>query len=465
MENKSFLPHRYIPNTAPGVREEVLREIGVDSVDEIYLEIPEDMRFIEDLNIPKEQQSELQVAKKITEILSANKSTEDLLSFLGGGIYPHYSPALCSEIAGRSEFLTAYAGGDATDHGRYQAMFEYQSMMGDLLEMDVVSAPVYDGTTASGDALHIVSRATGRREVLIPKTLSPNTKATMENYGDPWVDLKTVKHDPETGMMDLDDLKEKISEDTAAVFIENPGYLGFIESQCHEISQIAHENGALLVAYVNPVSLGLLAPPGEYGADIACGEGQPLGMPLSCGGATLGILAVNDADRFLTLMPSFLVGISNTVVPGERAFSWHTLWDRMVYSTREKAKSFTGTSSWLWGIAAAVYMSLMGPHGMRELAEINMQNAHYASELLGEIDGLETPVFSSTHFNEFLVRFDKTGKSVEEINKALFENGILGGKDLSLDFPNLGQTALYCVTEVHSQNDIEVLVETLEKSV
>jgi glycine dehydrogenase subunit 1 len=245
--------------------------------------------------------------------------------------------------------------------------------------------------------------------------------------------------------------------------IENPGYLGFIEEQCQEIADIAHEAGALLIAYVNPISLGLLEAPGDYSADIACGEGQPFGMPLSCGGAAMGILAVNDSDRFLEMMPSFLVGVSNTIVPGELAFSWHTLWDRMLYTTREHARSFTGTSSWLWGIAAAVYMALMGADGLQKLGKTNMQKAHYATEVLMNIPGIKTPYFSSTHFNEFIVNFEETGKTVAEINAALLQHQIFGGKDLSKDFPSLGQTALYCVTEVHKKNDIDQLAEILTK--
>lgn len=453
--------HRFIPNTAPGVREAMLEEIGFDSVDQIYEEIPEELRFKGELNIPKEPSSELEVATRIKSTLAKNHPTEGLLCFTGAGCWPHYVPALCDEIAGRSEFLTAYAGSDATDHGRYQAMFEFQSMMGDLLEMDVVSAPVYDGSTAAGDAAQMASRATGRKELLVPSTCNPDRLAVMRNYCDPWLEIRRVDADAQSGQMDMSDLKAKISNRTAAVYVETPSYLGFIETQCEAIAEVAHQAGALLVAFVNPMSLGVLKPPGEYGADIACGEGQPLGMHMHCGGATLGILACNDAQRFLTLMPSFLAGMSNTSVPGEHAFSWHTLWDRMVYATRDKAKSFTGTSSWLWGISAAVYMALMGPQGMRQLGEVNMQKAHYAMELLSAIKGIRAPTFASPHFNEFVVNFDVTGRSVAEINQYLLERGILGGKDLSREFPHLGNSALYCVTEIHARQDIDRLAQAL----
>jgi glycine dehydrogenase subunit 1 len=390
--NKHFT-HRYIPNSAPGVREKMLKEIGVKDVEEFYEEIPADLRFAGELHIPKEPLPELEVARRIKAYLAENVTSNKMLSFLGAGCWPHYVPALCDEIIGRSEFLTAYAGSDATDYGRYQAIFEFQSMMGDLLAMDVVSAPVYDGSTASGDAVHMASRATGRKELLVPGTCSPDRLMVIRNYADPWLRIRTIGFNPETGQMDLEDLRCKISDQTAAIYVEVPSYLGFIETQVWEIAQIAHQHGALLIAFVNPLSLGLLTPPGEYGADIACGEGQPLGMHLYFGGATLGILACNDAERFLEMMPSFMVGISRTSVEGEYAFSWHTLWERMVYATRDKARSFTGTSSWLWGISAAVYMALMGPEGIRELGEANMQRAYYAMELLSGIRGGKGPHF------------------------------------------------------------------------
>lgn len=460
---KESLVHRFIPNSAPGVREEMLKIAGYKDVEEIYKEIPEALRFKGNLNLPKKPLTELEVEQKVKRTLSKNVTTESLLSFLGGGCYFHHVPALCSEIISRSEFLTAYAGGEMTDYGRYQAMFEYQSMMGELLSMDVVSGPVYDGTTAAGDALHIASRATGRREVLIPATLSPNLLGTMKNYAEPWLDIKTISYHPETGLMDLNDLQQKISKDTAAVFIENPGYLGFIEDQCQEIAEIAHTAGALLIVSVNPVSLGLLAAPGDYGADIACGEGQSMGLPASCGSSAMGILAVNDAERFIQLLPAYMVGISNTAVPGEYAFSWHVLWDRIMYTTRDHARSFTGTSSWLWGISLAVYMALMGPEGMRQLGETNIQKSHYASNVLSKIPGVKAPYFSSCHFNEFVVNFDKTGKSVAEINRRLLAEGILGGYDLSKDFPALGQSALYCVTEVIKKEEVDRLAATISK--
>ncbi len=459
--------HGYIPNSAQGIKQQMLKEIGVKDVAELYSEIPEELRFKKELNIPRDPASELEVVNHIESLLAKNKTTRDLLSFLGAGCWPHYVPGLCDEIVSRSEFMTAYAGSEYTDLGRYQTLFEFQSMIGDLVGLDVVGVPVYDGFSACGDAALMASKLTGRRKLLVPQTLSPDRLATMRVYCGPWLDIVAVEADPDTGQMSLKDLAGKISSDTAAVLVENPSYLGFIESQGEEVARTAHDHGALMVVYVNPVSLGVLRPPGEYGADVVCAEGQPLGVHMACGSGSLGILACRDDKQLVATMPSFLLSITRTVVEGERAFSWHVCWDevweRIVYTSRDKAKSFTGTSTALWAIAATVYMALLGPRGMQKLGETNMQKAHYAMRALAQIEGVRVPVFRSTHFNEFTVNFDGTGKTVAEINAALLERGILGGKDLSREFPQLGNTALYCVTEVHKKEDIDRLAATLRE--
>jgi glycine dehydrogenase subunit 1 len=452
--------HRFIPNSSPGVREEMLAEIGVDSVDEIYEEIPPELRFTGELKLPRAPLSEAEVARIIKAALEKN-TTADYLCFVGAGCYDHYSPALLAEVMGRSEFLTAYAGIEVTDHGRFMAMFEYQAMMGDLLEMDVVGSAVYDGSTASGDALQMASRITGRREIVLTQNIDPDRLKVMLNYVGSWFDVVYVKDDPTTGTVDLDDLREKVSESTAAVYIENPGYLGVVQTRPTEISHIAHDKGALLIVNVNPASLGVLAPPGQYDADIVCGEGQPLGLPMACGGTRLGILACKNEHNFVYSLPMLMVGILRTEVPGERAYTWHALFDEIFYGTREEARSISGTSSFLMALGAGVYLALLGPNGMRELGTANMQKAAYAMKRLDSLSGVKAPVFSGPHFNEFLVDFNATGKTVAEINRALLERKILGGKDVSSEYPELGQVALYCVTENRSQAEIDLLVHTL----
>ena len=455
--------HRFIPNSSPGVREEMLAEIGVSSVEEIYEEIPAELRFKGELNLPRDPLSEADVARVVKSILEKNRTTADYLCFVGAGCYDHYAPALLAEVMGRSEFLTAYAGIEVTDHGRFMAMFEYQSMMGDLLDMDVVGSAVYDGATASGDALQMASRVTGRRELVLTQNIDPDRLKVMLNYIGSWFDVTYVRDDPVTGTVDLDELREKVSENTAAVYIENPGYLGVVQTRPEEISRIAHENGALLIVSVNPASLGVLAPPGQYGADIACGDGQPLGLPMACGGARLGILACRNEHKFVHSLPMLMVGILRTQVPGERAYTWHALFDRIFYGTREEARSISGTSSFLMALGAGVYMALLGPKGMRDLGVANMAKAAYAMSRLDSLAGVKAPVFSGPHFNEFLVDFSGTSKTVAEINRALLERGILGGKDVSTELPRLGQVALYCVTENRTQSEIDRLVRSIDE--
>jgi glycine dehydrogenase subunit 1 len=309
----------------------------------------------------------------------------------------------------------------------------------------------------------MASRVTGRSELLVPELTNPDRLTVIKVYAEPWLKVTPVRCVPETGEMDLADLRSKISAQTAAVYVENPTYLGVIESQCEEIGRIAHAAGALLIAFVNPISLGVLAPPGQYGADIACGEGQPLGMHQGYGGNSLGILATRDEERLVTQIPVVMEGIMTTV-KGDHAFA-RVMPERTVYTARDKGRSFTGSSSWLWAISAAVYLSLMGPQGMRQVGEVNMRKAQYAMKRLSAVPGVKTPVFSSAHFNEFLVSFGGTGKTVAEINAALFARRILGGKDVSREFPQFGSSALYCTTEVHTQDSIDLLARSLEEIV
>lgn len=457
----SDLVHRYIPNSAPGVRESMLADIGVASVDEIYEEIPEAARFTGKLDLPARGLSEAEVARTLTALLRRDRPSSEYLSFLGAGSWSHYSPAILREVIGRSELLTSYHGSEVTDHGRFMAIFEYQSMMADLLDMDVVGAAVYDGSTAAGDAVQMASRITGRRELLVPRLMDPDRLAVIRNYAGGWLDIRLVEADPTTGALDLDDLRAKVSRQTAAVYVENPTYLGTIEAACAEIGEVAHASGALLIANVNPATLGVLAPPGSYDADIACGDGQPLGLPQAGGALRLGILACRDEPRFLQTLPMVMVGILPTIVPGERAYTWHALFDHVFYGQRESARSFSGSSSFLMAIAAAVYMVSLGPSGMVDLGRANMQRSAFAARRIGSLPGLRAPVLEGHFFNEFLVDVGATGRTVVEVNAALRERGILGGKDISRELPRFGQSALYCVTEQHTLDDIERLVQAL----
>jgi len=472
MKGKPFV-HPYIPNSVPEIKEEMLREIGVKDVETLYQEIPNRLRLKRKLNLPEPFLAESELKKHVTRILSKNETCEENLNFLGGGCWQHYVPAVCDEIVGRSEVLTAYCGEAYSDFGKFQLLFEYQSELGELLGMDVVCLPVYSWGMAAGNAVRMASRITGRNEVLLPKTVGPERLATMRTLCQPLampdhVDIKIIGYDTKTGLLDLHDLENKISSKTAAVYFENPSYLGFIESRSAKISRIAHANGALSIVGVDPISLGVLSPPADYGADIAVGSAQPLGIHMNCGGGTAGFIASRDEEKYVAEYPALLISITNTVEEGEYGFGWCT-WDRTSYVVRDElgqirnqSKDFTGTTSNLWAIGAAVYMALMGPHGFEEIGEVIILKSHYAIELLSKIEGVRV-LFSSNSFKEFVVNFDRAGKTVKDINKALLKYDIFGGKDISKEFPELGNSALYCVTEIHSKEDIERLANTLRE--
>jgi len=461
MKKKGKMIHPYIPNSVPEVKAQMLKEIGVKNIEELYADIPESLKFKGELNLPDPLLSEYALKRHVEKILSKNRTCGENISFLGGGCWQHYVPAICDEINRRSEFLTAYAGEPYEDHGRFQALFEFESLVAELLDMDVVNVPTYDWCQAASTSLRMAERITGRSEVLIADTISADRFLAIKNYCIPEVTIRTIKHNPKTGLLDLDDLKSKISKDTAGIYFENPSYLGFIEHQGQAISDIVHENGALSVVGVDPISLGVLLPPSNYGADIVCGEIQPLGVHMFYGGALGGFIATRDEEKFVMEFPSRLFGIAKTAVEDEWGFG-DVAYDRTSFGVREKGKEFVGTAAALWGITAAVYLSLMGPKGVQELGKVILQKSQYTMKKLSELNGVKAPLFNASHFKEFVVDFNETGKTVEEINKSLLENGIFGGKDLSKEFTELGNCALYCVTEIHTKEDIDYLVQTLK---
>ncbi len=458
-ERKTFV-HPYIPNSVPEIRAQMLEEIGISDIEELYRDIPDFLRFKGKLDLPGPLASEFALKKHVEEILAQNKTCEENLSFLGGGCWRHYVPAICDEINSRSEFLTAYAGEPYEDHGRFQALFEYESLMAELLDMDVVNVPTYDWAQAASTSLRMAGRITGRGQVLVAGSVSPDRMAVIRNYCQPVLNVRPVAIDPFTGLLDQQDLASKLNPDTAALYIENPSYLGSIESRGQEIADLVHASGALFLVGADPVSLGVLNPPCRYGADIVCGDIQGLGMHLNYGGGLAGYIASHDDPRFVMEYPSRLFGITRTRVPGEYGFG-DVAYERTSFDGREKGKEFVGTHAALWGITAAVYLSLMGPKGMQELGQVILQRSQYLMQRLDEIPGVRAPRFRNAHFKEFVVDFNACGKTVRQINSQLRRQSIFGGLDLSQEFPDWGQSALFCVTEVHTQKDLDRLVATL----
>lgn len=465
MTIRGFKNHPYIPNSDLEVQQEMLEEIGLKSLDDLHVEIPEELKLKRPLNLPKPFESEYELKRAIDKVLKKNISSKEYLNFLGAGCWQHYVPAVCDEVNSRSEFLTAYAGEPYNDHGRFQALFEYESLLAELLDMDVVNVPTFDWPQAAATSLRMASRMTKRSEALVVGTISADRLMIIKNYCDPGVKITLIDYDRETGKMDLQDLKRKISDNTAAVYFENPSYLGFIEDQGAEISKIAHEAGAISVVGVDPSSLGIIAPPSSYGADIICGDLQPLGMHMNYGGGQSGFISTRDEEEFVMEYPSRLFGVAPTVKEGEYGFG-DIAYDRTSFGNlREKGKEYVGTQTALLGITAGVYLSLMGPNGMFELGQNIIQKSLYAIEELSKIKGVKGSRFNNIGFKEFIVDFNDTGKTIKEINKELLNESIFGGKDLSEEFPELGQSALYCVTEVHLKEDIDTLVNAIRKIV
>ena len=464
MSEKRPIVYPYIPNSVPRVRDRMLTEIGAKSVEELYGDVPERLRLRKKMDLPEPLLSECSLRRHVEGILSRNRTCGEYLSFLGAGCWQHYVPAVCDEVNQRGEFLTAYAGEPYDDLGRFQALFEYASMMGELLNMDVVNVPTYDGFQAAATSICMASRITGRHEALVSRTTGADELSKIRDYCRPEVEVKLLDYDRETGQLDLDSLAAEISSETAAVYFENPSYLGFIEAHGDEISEMAHDHGAICVVGVDPISLGVLTPPVDYGADIVCGDIQPLGMHMQFGGGNAGFIATRDEEKYVMEYPSRLFGIAPTSVEGEYGFG-DVAYERTSFALREEGKEFIGTATALWGITAGVYLALMGPQGMREIGEGIMQRSSYAMSRIAKIDGVRSPAFRSTHFKEFAVSFDGTGRTVAEINKALLGHRIFGGKDLTGEFPELGDSALYCVTEVHTKEDIDRLADALGEAV
>jgi len=450
------LAHPYIPNTKE-IREQMLREIGAASIEEFFSDIPERVRLRRKLQLPQGR-SELEVKRHVEELLSRNKPFTEIPSFLGGGVWPHYVPYHVRSIVQRSEFLTSYTPYQPEiSQGMLQALFEYQSMICELVGLDVANASMYDWASALGEAALMCARVTGRKKFLVPRIISGERFSTLMNYAQgPGLEIRKVNYRRDSGEIDLDHLRRELKQDVAGVYVENPSYLGFIETQVNEIAELAHEVGALFVVGVNPISLGLLKAPGDYGADVVVGEGQPLGNPISFGGPLLGIFACRRDQKILRQMPGRIIGMTTSLDGRTRGYVM-TLQTREQHIRRERATSNICSNEALCAVAATVYLATLGPRGLRELAEVCAANARYAMKKLSAIEGLSAPIFSSPHFNEFTLRVENAKITIKEFNKELLARGIQGGKPLMQEFPELGEASLLCVTEIHSKDDIDRL--------
>ncbi|BAJ63705.1 aminomethyl-transferring glycine dehydrogenase subunit GcvPA [Anaerolinea thermophila] len=445
----------FVPNADPD-REAMLKTIGVERIEDLFTDVPEGYRFPK-LNLP-EALSEMEAYAHLSELAQANSSVRDLTCFLGAGAYHHYIPAVVDAIIQRGEFLTAYTPYQPeVSQGTLQAIFEYQSLMALLTGMEVCNASHYDGATAAAEAVIMAyHHFRGKRtKVLVSHALHPQYRATIRTYMQGYTQL-TITGDECTDCDPLagpEVLLRAIDTNTALVIVQYPDFLGRIYDYT-ELANTAHQAGALFAIAVNPIALGLLKPPGEFGADIVIGEGQPLGIPLSFGGPYLGIFATRK--EFVRKIAGRLVG-ETVDQDGKRAYVL-TLTAREQHIRREKATSNICSNQGLMALASTVYLSLLGKQGLRQVAELCYQKAHYAADLISQIPGY-TVCSNAPFFHEFVVCCPKP---VSEINQALLEYGILGGFDLSTDYPGLKNAMLIAVTEMNTREEIETLRDVLE---
>src|SRR6478736_6773825 len=435
---------------APDDRERMVTAPGIASVDELFADIPQHLRA-SGLDLP-EPEPELELSARLLALAARNRT--DLASFLGAGIYRHWTPPAVDQLLLRGEWYTAYTPYQPeVSQGTLQSIYEYQSLLAELTAMDVVSASHYDGGAATAEAALMTCRATRRDRILVSRGVHPHYRQTLATYVDGAAlacdEIPLVAEGPLAGTTDLEALARMLADPdrpVAGVVVAQPNILGLLEDM-PEVGRLAHAAGALFVSVIEPVSLAVLAPPGEYGADIAAGEGQPLGIPLNYGGPYLGIVACTDA--LVRQIPGRLVGMT-TDVEGRRAFVM-TLRAREQDIRREKAASNICTNQALLALAASVYLATIGPHGLRDVAALG---AAHATELEAALAGAGSPrIHDGPYLNELVVRVP----DARTVHRRLIEAGVLAGlvlADAEPDDPTLADGLLVCATEVTTSAEI-----------
>ncbi len=443
----------YIPNTDLE-RKEMLEVCGVESFEELLARtIPKDLWDKTKFNLPAPL-SEPELDILIKDMSRKNLSTSEAISFMGGGVYNHYIPAAIEALISRSEFYTAYTPYQAeVSQGTLQSIFEYQTMVSELLGMDIANASMYDGATASAEAAFLSVAETKRSRILLAKTLHPNYKSVISTYLS-GRKIKIEETSSVDGLIDFDNAREAMDNDTAAVFIQQPNFFGLLED-IEPIVKYAKSVGALVVMIVDPITLGVLKSPGEYGADIAVAEGQPFGIPQAFGGPLLGMMAVNK--RLVRKIPGRLVG--RTIDGGGNEGYCLTLQTREQHIRREKATSNICTNQALCALAATIYLSLLGTKGLMKIGELAVEYSHYAYDKIRELDGF-SPKFDGPFFREFVV--ESLMKPSEIIEKAV-RKGIFPGIDLSRFNSGLDNCLLMAFTEKTGFAEVDKLVKTLSE--
>jgi len=437
----------FIPHTKEQ-KEQMLKTIGVRHFDELLKGLPPSL-LRPHFDLPSSL-TEMELMRHLEELSHKNA---EALSFLGAGAYEHHIPASVWPLTLRGEFATAYTPYQAeASQGTLQTIYEFQTLVSDLLGMEVANASMYDGASAAAEAALMALRQTERTTVLLPETVHPHTRQVISSYlAESGATVKIIPCP--TGLLEKKSLSEFLTRETAALVLQTPNFFGGLEN-APEMAQLVHEKGALLVTSTYPISLGLLAPPGEYGADIAVAEGQPLGLPLSYGGPYVGYFACKKET--IRKMPGRVVG-QTTDSQGQRAFVL-TLQAREQHIRREKATSNICTNQALCALASTVAMALLGKSGLKELSELNFQKAHHTASELTKAGFPLT--FPNPFFNEFSIRLPRNAKSVVE---ELAKDKILAGYALGRSYPHLKNDLLVCVTEIKTRGDIDQFIQSLKK--
>ncbi len=441
---------RYIPNTLKD-RSEMLAVIGIESEEYLFADIPTSIRK-DKLNIDKAM-SEQEIVTYMSGLANNNVTLNEYSSFLGAGVYQHFIPSVVNHVIARSEFYTAYTPYQPEiSQGGLQALFEFQTLIAELTGMDAANSSMYDGGTALAEAASMAMASTNLNKIVISTTVHPEAREILKTRAK-GQGLNIVEVSHRNGKIDLNELEKLVDNQTAAVIVQYPNFFGVIE-ELDLIEKITHENKALYVMSVNPMALPILKTPGEYKADIVIGDCQPMGIFPSLGGPHAGFFATNS--KLVRKMPGRIIG-QTTDNEGNIGYVL-TLQAREQHIRREKATSNICSNQALMALASAVYMSTMGKKGMCEVANQNINKAHYAYEALTAIDGVEA-VFDSPFFNEFVI---KLPKSVLEINNVLLQHNIIGGYDLSKDYPSMNNYMLIAVTEEKTKRQIDEFANRLE---
>jgi glycine dehydrogenase subunit 1 len=454
-------PHPLLPNLDDNIVSEMLKRVGANSVAELFSDIPPNFLLRRKLRM-REGQAESSVRRELFQKLSLNRTPPEALCFLGGGVWPHYIPAVVDSIVSRQEFYTGYTPYQPeASQGMLQALFEYQSMMCDILSMEVCNSSMYDWASAAGEAVRLAAKLTRRNTFLLAENISPQRLAVIKTYVEPLgLRVRTIRFVRANGELDVDLLQSQLDREVAGIYLENPNYLGVVEERVADIFKRVHEVGGICIVGLDPVSVSVLAEPGSYGADVVVGEGQPLGIPMNYGGPHIGVFAVKDIN-IARSMPGRLIGLTTTKETNERAFSM-VLQTREQHIRRESATSNICTNQALMALAVACYLSLLGKRGFERLGEVISENSHYAAERISRIPGYKAPLFSGPFFKEFTVGYGR--KRASQIYARLAKKNIFAGYPISGDFEGVGEAGLYCVTEIHTSDDIEHLVAALRAS-